>query len=92
MEKFKIEFEDKSYDAVEINGVCVSDEDFHYDTIVLAECGLNEVLSECFFHNDNVSRYKNAIKVDEDIFGFAPKDLILNGSEKELEQYAHDLL
>lgn len=28
MEKFKIEFKGKSYDAVEINGACVSDKDF----------------------------------------------------------------
>lgn len=92
MERFKIEFEDKSYDAVEINGACVSDDYFHYDTIVLAEGSLNEALSECFFHINNVSRYKNAIKVDEGIFGFAPKDLILNGSEEELEQCAKDFL
>ena len=31
MEKFKIEFKGKSYDAVEINGACVSDKDFSYD-------------------------------------------------------------
>ena len=28
MEKFKIEFKGKSYDAVEINGACVNDKDF----------------------------------------------------------------
>lgn len=28
MEKFKIEFDGKSYDAVEINGACVNDKDF----------------------------------------------------------------
>ena len=28
MEKFKIEFDGKSYDAVEISGACVSDKDF----------------------------------------------------------------
>lgn len=89
MEKFKIEFEGKSYDAVEINGACVSDEDFHYDTIVLAESSLNDILTE---RMDSTNEYTDADRIDEGIFGFAPKDLILNGGEKELEQYAHNLL
>lgn len=89
MERFKIEFEGKFYDAVEINGACVSDEDFHYDTIVLAENSLNDVLTE---RMESTDKYTDADRVDEGIFGFAPKDLILNGGEKELEQYAHDLL
>lgn len=89
MEKFKIEFEGKYYDAVEINGACVSDEDFHYDTIVLAESSLNDVLTE---RMESTDEYTDADRVDEGIFGFAPKDLILNGGEEELEQYAKDLL
>ena len=89
MNKFKIEFEGKSYNAVEINGACVSDEDFHYDTIVLAESSLNDVLTERIEETDE---YTYADRVDEGIFGFAPKDLILNGGEEELEQYAKDLL
>lgn len=89
MEKFKIEFEGKSYDAVEINGACVSDEDFHYDTIVLAESSLNDVLTE---RMESTDEYTDADRVDEGIFGFAPKDLILNGGEEELGQYAKDLL
>ena len=89
MEKFKIEFDGKSYDAVEINGACVSDEDFHYDTIVLAESSLNDVLTE---RMESTDEYTDADRVDEGIFGFAPKDLILNGGEEELEQYAKDLL
>lgn len=89
MEKFKIEFEGKSYDAVEINGACVSDEDFHYDTIVLAESSLNDVLTE---RMESTDEYTDADRVDEGIFGFAPKDLILNGGEEELEEYAKDLL
>lgn len=90
MEKFKIEFEGKSYDAVKINGECVSDEDFHYDTIVLAESSLNDVLTERMAASPN--EYTDADRVDEGIFSFAPKDVILNGSEKELELYAQDLL
>lgn len=86
---FKIEFEGKSYNAVEINGAYVSDEDFHYDTIVLAESSLNDVLTELMESTDD---YTDADRVDEGIFGFAPKDLILNGGEEELEQYAKDLL
>lgn len=89
MNKFKIEFEGKSYDAVEINGACVSDDDFKYETIVLAECGLNDVLTERI---EGTDEYTDADRVDEGIFGFAPKDLILNGGEEELEQYAKDLL
>lgn len=89
MEKFKIEFKGKSYDAVEINGACVSDEDFHYDTIVLAESSLNDVLTE---RMESTDEYTDADRVDEGIFGFAPKDLILNGGEEELGQYAKDLL
>lgn len=89
MEKITIKFEGKSYDAVEINGACVSDEDFSYDTIVIAEMGLNDVLIDYIL---GTNKNCEADRIDEGIFGFAPKDLILNGSEEELEEYAKDLL
>lgn len=89
MEKITIKFEGKSYDAVEINGACVSDEDFSYDTIIIAEMGLNDVLIDYIL---GTNKNCEADRIDEGIFGFAPKDLILNGSEEELEEYAKDLL
>ena len=89
MEKFKIEFDGKSYDAVEINGACVNDKDFSYDTIVIAEMGLNDALLDCI---SKTNRHSDADRIDEGIFGFAPKDLILNGSEEELGEYIKGLL
>ena len=89
MEKFKIEFKGKSYDAVEINGACVNDEDFSYDTIVIAEMGLNDALLDCIL---KTNKHSDADRIDEGIFGFAPKDLILNGSEEELGEYIKGLL
>ena len=89
MEKIKIKFEGKSYDAVEIIGACVSDEDFSYDTIVSAEMGLNDALLDCI---SKTNRHSDADSTDEGIFGFAPKDLILNGSEEELGEYIKGLL
>lgn len=89
MEKFKIEFKGKSYDAVEINGACVNDDDFSYDTIVIAEMGLNDVLIDYILGTD---KNCDADRIDEGIFGFAPKDLILNGSEEELGEYVKGLL
>ena len=89
MEKITIKFEGKSYDAVEINGACVSDEDFSYDTIIIAEMGLNDVLIDYIL---GTNKNCEADRIDEGIFGFAPKDLILNGSEEELGEYVKDLL
>ena len=89
MEKIKIKFEGKSYDAVEINGACVSDEDFSYDTIVIAEMGLNDALLDCI---SKTNKHSDADRIDEGIFGLAPKDLILNGSEEELGEYIKGLL
>ena len=89
MEKFKIEFEGKSYDAVEINGACVNDKDFSYDTIVIAEMGLNDALIDCILGTD---KNCDVERIDEGIFGFAPKDLILNGGEEELGEYIKGLL
>ena len=89
MEKFKIEFKGKSYDAVEISGACVNDKDFSYDTIVIAEMGLNDVLIDYILGTD---KNCDADRIDEGIFGFVPKDLILNGSEEELGEYIKGLL
>ena len=89
MEKFKIEFDGKSYDAVEISGACVSDKDFSYDTIVIAEMGLNDVLIDYILGTD---KNCDADRIDEGIFGFVPKDLILNGGEVELGEYIKGLL
>lgn len=91
MEKFKIDFLGKSYNAVEINGECVSDDNFHCNTIVLAENSLDDVLISYLDGDDDVM-YNKAKAIDVTIFGFAPNDLILNGDEEELEQYAKGLL
>ena len=89
MEKFKIEFDGKSYDAVEINGACVNDKDFSYDTIVIAEMGLNDALIDYILGTD---KNCDAERIDEGIFGFVDKDLIFNGGEEELGEYIKGLL
>lgn len=98
MERIKIEFDGVVYNAVEINGECVSDNIFHYDTIIIAESKLNNVITDtidlyCDSKTEhNTDFYKECLAVDEQVFGYAPKHLILNGSEEELEKYARELL
>lgn len=93
MNRFIIEFDEKEYNAVEIDGECISDDDFTFDTIILAESALNEdimrYMDECDEYNDMYSR---AIEIDENIFGFGNNELICNGTDEELRKYAHSLL
>lgn len=85
MEKFKIDFYGKSYNAVELDGSSVE-----LERIVLAEESLDDVLS-IYMNSDN-SLSNAATEIDDSIFGYAPLELILNGDEEELEGYAEDLL
>ena len=89
MEKFKIEFDGKSYDAVEINGACVNDKECSYDTIGIAEMGRNDARIDYILGTDKKC---DAERIGEGIFGCAPKDLILDGGEEELGEYIKGLL
>lgn len=93
MERFKYDFNGKLYDAVELNGKCVSSDGFEVDTIVIADEELNNVLADCI-EGSNVydGTTAKAIAIDDEIFGFAPLNLILNGGESELENFAKSLL
>lgn len=89
MRRFKIDFLGKGFDTVELDGKCVE-----LDTIILAESSLNKYLTYTLEgeHSEYSDAYREACNVDNEIFGFAPKSLIKNGTKKELENYAKDLL
>lgn len=94
MERFEYIFNGKFYKAVRMDGACVELEE-----IVLAEESFNDVLEEyeAMSYNTENDPHKAhlcgiANRLDDEIFGFAPKELIENGTEEELAQYAADLL
>lgn len=85
---FTISFNGKTYYAVEFDGSCVSDDDIHLDKIVLAEQSLDDEICNGMDDIDD----NDCCWVDDEIFGFAPIDLILYGSYTELSNYAQSLL
>lgn len=85
---FTISFNGKTYYAVEFDGSCVSDDDIHLDKIVLAEKSLDDEICKGMDDIDD----NDCCWADDEIFGFAPTDLILYGSYTDLSNYAQSLL
>lgn len=86
VDRFKMEFNGKEYNAVELNGECVG-----LDTIIIAENSLNDAIEEAM-DNYVANINSNASECDNQIFGFADIDMIINGSFEELSEYAKSLL
>lgn len=86
VDRFKMEFNGKEYNAVGLNGECVG-----LDTIIIAENSLNDAIEEAM-DNYVANINSNASECDNQIFGFADIDMIINGNFEELSEYAKSLL
>lgn len=94
MEKINIVFNTINYNAVEIDGSCVG---VDY-TLILAENKLDNVINNIYDHTDGTyglvkyrELYDDACRLDDAICGFAPSDLILNGTDEEITNYVKEL-
>lgn len=94
MERTIIEFNGVKYNAVELDGSCVG----IHSTITIAEDELNDVINDIYDHTDGTDGlvkyrklYDDACGLDDTICGYAPSDLILNGTDKEITYYVKEL-
>jgi hypothetical protein len=89
MERIKIDFNGKQYDAAKFfiskcDGIAVDCD------IIIAENAIDDAFCKIYDSKDSDAKW-NAHQVDDTIFGFAPKELVCNGSLHDLKAYAVDL-
>lgn len=89
MERIKIDFNGKQYDAVKFF-VSKCDSIAVDCDIIIAENALNDVFCDIYDGKDSNAKWE-AYKVDNTIFGFAPKELVCHGSLPDLKAYAVEL-
>lgn len=88
MERFVFIFNNKPYNAVRFDGECID-----LCEVVLAEDALNDAVIDVLnVAKSGTEMFDEAYSVDGEIFGYGSLDLILNGTEEDLEKYVRMLL
>lgn len=86
MKRFKINFKNREYDAVMLDGSYLN---ISYD-IIIAENQLDKDIADVFERDDKLYSGE-ASRIDSTISGFASKELVVHGTLNEIINYVREL-